>query len=73
MAVESKLRDIRHSHHETQKDVAFAIEVDPKTIRNIETTGTCSLEVALRLSAYYNLSVNSLFSVTDPFNSRKEG
>lgn len=65
MAVESELKEIRKSHKETQKDLAYAIGVDSKTIRNIETTGTCSLEVALRLAQYYEMSVNSIFKVAD--------
>ena len=52
MAVESSLRELRKQRNETQKDLAIAIGVDSKTIRNIERSGVCSLEVALRLSAY---------------------
>lgn len=65
MAVESSIKTIRKERKETQKDLALAIGVDSKTIRNIEQTGTCSLEVALRLSKYYEMSVNKLFKVAD--------
>ena len=48
---------------------AFVGDIIPllneKTIRNIEITGNCSLEVALRLSAYFHITVNELFSVSD--------
>ena len=32
---------------------------------NVEISGNCSLEVALRLSMYFNRSVNELFYVSD--------
>lgn len=65
MAVENSVKDLRKERKETQKDLALAIGVDAKTIRNIELTGTCSLEVALRLSKYYEMSVNKIFKVAD--------
>lgn len=65
MAVENSVKDLRKERKETQKDLALAIGVDAKTIRNIELTGTCSLEVALRLSKYYEMSVDNIFKVTD--------
>lgn len=68
MAVESSLKELRKQRKETQKDLAVAIGVDSKTIRNIERSGTCSLEVALRLSAYLKLSVNKIFTVADLTN-----
>lgn len=65
MAVENSVKDLRKERKETQKDLALAIGVDEKTIRNIELTGTCSLEVALRLSKYYEMSVDRIFKVAD--------
>lgn len=65
MAVENSVKNLRKERKETQKDLALAIGVDAKTIRNIELTGTCSLEVALRLSKYYEMSVDNIFKVTD--------
>lgn len=65
LAVENTIKTLRKKHNETQKDLACAIGVDSKTIRNIEITGTCSLEVALRLSKYYEMSVNKIFKVAD--------
>ncbi len=65
MAVENSVKNLRKERKETQKDLALAIGVDAKTIRNIELTGTCSLEVALRLSKYYEMSVNKIFKVAD--------
>ena len=52
MAVANIIRESRKSSKHTQKDLANAIGVDPKTIRNVEISGNCSLEVALRLSMY---------------------
>lgn len=65
MAVENSVKNLRRERKETQKDLALAIGVDAKTIRNIELTGTCSLEVALRLSKYYEMSVDNIFKVAD--------
>ena len=65
MAGENSVKDLRKERKETQKDLALAIGVDAKTIRNIELTGTCSLEVALRLSKYYEMSVDNIFKVAD--------
>ena len=65
MAVENIIRESRKSSKHTQKDLANAIGVDTKTIRNVEISGNCSLEVALRLSMYFNRSVNELFYVSD--------
>ena len=65
MAVANIIRESRKSSNHTQKDLANAIGVDTKTIRNVEISGNCSLEVALRLSMYFNRSVNELFFVSD--------
>ena len=65
MAVENSVKNLRKERKETQKDLALAIGVDAKTIRNIELTGTCSLEVALLLSKYYEMSVDRIFKVAD--------
>ena len=66
MAIENHVRKYRKSHHDTQQDLSAACRgVNEKTIRNIEITGNCSLEVALRLSAYFHITVNELFSVSD--------
>ena len=65
MAVENNVKNLRNARKQTQADLAYAIGVDSKTIRNIELKGTCSLEVALRLSAYYKMSVNKIFKVAD--------
>lgn len=65
MAVENRLRKIRKNHKDTQQTLAVAIGVDARTIRNIEQSGTCNLEVALRLAKYYEMSVEHIFKVTD--------
>ena len=69
MAVSNIIRESRKSSKHTQKDLANAIGVDTKTIRNVEISGNCSLEVALRLSMYFNRSVNELFYVSDDTSS----
>ena len=65
MPIENSVRTYRISHHDTQQDLAAAVGVNEKTIRNIEVTGKCSLEIALRLSEYFNITVNELFKVAD--------
>ena len=45
--------------------VSSPIQLLNGTIRNVEISGNCSLEVALRLSMYFNRSVNELFFVSD--------
>ena len=65
MPIENYVRTYRISHHDTQQDLAAAAGVNEKTIRNIEVTGKCSLEIALRLSEYFNITVNELFKVSD--------
>ena len=62
MAIENHVRKYRKSHHDTQQDLAAACRgVNEKTIRNIEITDNCSLEVA----GYFHITVNELFSVSD--------
>ena len=63
--IENYVRTYRISHHDTQQDLAVDVGVNEKTIRNIEVTGKCSLEIALRLSEYFNITVNELFKVSD--------
>jgi len=63
MAVANVLKDIRQSLDYSQKGLAYAIGVDEKTIRNIEVNGSCSLEVALRVAAYLNRNVESIFTL----------
>ena len=58
MPIENSVRTYRISHHDTQQDLAAAVGVNEKTIRNIEVTGKCSLEIALHLSEYFNITVN---------------
>lgn len=65
MAVENIVKQLRKSNDYSQRKLAFALGVDEKTIRNIENNGTCSLEVALRLSKYFNQSVESIFTLTE--------
>ena len=70
MAVENIIRESRKSSNHTQKDLADAIGVDTKTIRNVEISGTCSLEVALRLSMYFHKTVNELFHVMNEISAK---
>lgn len=62
MAVVTNLKEMRKSHNIQQKDMAFAIGTCPKTICNIENGRYCpSLETALRIAKFLNVSVEQIF------------
>ena len=63
MAVDNNLKELRESLDYSRKGLAYAIGVSEKTIRNIETNGSCTLEIALKLSGYLSLSVESIFTL----------
>lgn len=67
MAVTNNIRKIRKEKGLYQKDLAVAIGVCPKSICNIEQEKYCpSLEMAMRLAQYLEVSMETLFSVEDP-------
>lgn len=66
MALTNNLKEIRAKQHVTQKDLAAATGICARTIRNIERNeNCCSVEMALRMAAYLNATVEMLFKVTD--------
>lgn len=70
MAVVTNLKEIRKSHNIRQVDMAVAIGTCPKTICNIEKWYYCpTLETALRLAKYLNVSVEQLFTINEPIES----
>lgn len=73
MAVVTNLKEVRTSRKQQQKDMAIAIGTCPRTISNIERGQYCpSLETALRLAKYLEVSVEQLFELDDsiePINS----
>lgn len=66
MAVTNNIRKIRKEKGLYQKDLAVAIGVCPKSICNIEQEKYCpSLEMAMRLAKYLEVSMETLFSIDD--------
>ena len=64
MAVKCKLKEIRQEHGLQQDELAAAVLTDKRTISRYETgVRSPTLEMALRLSAYFNLAVNELFEL----------
>lgn len=58
----NRLKEEREARHLTQEAVGNALSLDPNTIYRYETGRRCpTLEQALRLSKYYEKSVNELF------------
>lgn len=69
MTVITNLKEIRKSHNIRQADMAVAIGTCSKTICNIEKGYYCpTLETALRLAKYLNVSVEQLFAIEDLSN-----
>ena len=72
MAVVTNLKEIRKLHNIPQKDMAFAIGTCPKTICNIERGYYCpTLETALRLAKYLDVSVEQLFVLDESVEAVK--
>lgn len=66
MALTNHLKEIRTQQHITQKDLAIATDICTRTIRNIERNeNCCSVEMALRLAAYLNTTVDMLFEASE--------
>lgn len=66
MAVKCNLKQIRTDRNLQQKEVGAAVKTDGRTISRYETGERCpNMEMALRLSAYLNLSINEIFELDD--------
>ena len=65
MAITNNLKEIRSKRRVTQHDLAVATDTCTRTIRNIgRNENCCSVEMALRMAAYLNASVEMLFTLT---------
>lgn len=70
MAVKCNLKQIRTERNLQQDELACAVNTDGRTISRYETGERCpNLEMALRLSAYLQLSINEIFELDDFMNS----
>ena len=66
MAICSNLKDIREQHHQSQEDVANATGSCRRTIGRYERgERNPSLEMALKLARYFEISVEELFTLED--------
>lgn len=66
LAVTTNLRQIRLEHKMNQEELAQAVGAHPKSIGRIERgERTASLELALRLSHYFNRTVEDLFKIDE--------
>ena len=71
MAVYNKLKKIRNEKHISQEELAAAIRCNSRTISRYETGERYpSLELALRLARYLDLSTDELFTLDkDPMGT----
>lgn len=66
MAIATNLKQVRIERNLLQEDLAIAIGSCGRTIGRIERgERNASLELALRLASYLNVSVEELFQVKD--------
>lgn len=66
MAIATNLKQVRMERNLLQEDLAIAIGSCGRTIGRIERgERNASLELALRLASYLNVSVEELFQVKD--------
>ena len=66
MPVANTIKEARTKKNICQEELAEAIQCSPKTISRYETGERCpSLELALRLAKYLELSMDALFKLDD--------
>ncbi|EUB18188.1 DNA-binding helix-turn-helix protein [Shuttleworthella sp. MSX8B] len=66
MAVQNHLKECRLASGRTQGEVSQAIQANINTISRYELGENCpSLEMALRLAAYYQKTIEELFELED--------
>ena len=72
MSVANNIKQARMALHIHQDELAEAIHCNVKTISRYETGERCpTLELALRMAAYLNISTDELFRVEyDPHEQR---
>jgi putative transcriptional regulator len=64
MKVKNQLKEIRKLRNYSQSDLAIAVDVSDKSIRNVELDRNLpNLFTALRLAAYLGVSVEDIFSL----------
>ena len=72
MAVKNDLKKLRKEQRLKQSDLAMAVGMCEKSISNIELEkNPASLETALRLAAYFKVSVEDIFHLEEEHTTRK--
>ena len=72
MAVKNDLKKLRKEQPLKQADLAIAVKKKKKSISNIELEkNPASLETALRLAAYFKVSVEDIFHLEEVHTTRK--
>lgn len=66
MAIRNNLREIREEHNLLQEDIAVATGSCSRTIGRIERgERNPSLEIALRIANFFEVSVEDIFEIDD--------
>ncbi|MCA1065927.1 helix-turn-helix transcriptional regulator [Rossellomorea sp. AcN35-11] len=66
MSVENRIKEIRKNHKVTQLKLAEDLQITRQTIIAIENNKyNPSLELALKISAYFKMSVEELFTLKE--------
>lgn len=66
MAVKCNLKKIRAERKLQQNELGSALMTDGRTISRYETGERCpNMEMALRMSAYLQVSINEIFELTE--------
>lgn len=66
MAITNIIKQLREERHDSQEDVAIATGSCSRTVGRIERgERNPSLEMAIRIARYFNLSVEDVFDVDD--------
>ena len=66
MAAENRVREIRKEQDVTQTELAEALDVSRQTVFAIETQNyNPSVELALKISKYFNKPVEKIFSLKE--------
>lgn len=61
-----RIRDLREDHNLTQSQIASYLHIDQRTYSNYETgTRGIPVEVFIKLSAFYQTSVDYLLGLTE--------
>ncbi len=66
----SRIKKLRYQNHLSQKDVAVAIQIPPRTYSDYETgSAKVPLDILIRLARYYDVDLNYITGIS---NLRKE-